>query len=108
VTIEARPLPTDTTLEIPSERDPRLAAKGRTQRQRLAQLSPAQRAALLFERYPALYALPNCDWHQLSARAYFGILFGESSRHFAHVELALLAAILASAGVSPGYASDVD
>jgi hypothetical protein len=108
VKLEARPLPTATILEIPSERDPRLAAGRNTRLDRLARLSPAQRAALVLERYPELDGLPNCDWHQLSARACFSILFGESSRHFAHVELALLAGVLASAGVAPGYAFDVD
>jgi len=108
VKLEARPLPTATILEIPSERDPRLAPGRNTRLDRLARLSPAQRAALVLERYPELDGLPNCDWHQLSARACFSILFGASSRHFAHVELALLAGVLASAGVAPGYAFDVD
>ena len=106
--LEARPLLTATILEIPSERDPRLVAGRNTRLDRLARLSPAQRAALVLERYPELDGLPNCDWHQLSARACFSILFGASSRHFAHVELALLAGVLASAGVAPGYAFDVD
>jgi hypothetical protein len=106
--IETRPLLTDTTLEIPSERDPRLATGAGKQQQRLAHLNAAQRAALVFERYPQLRALPNCDWQRLSARSCFSILFGESSRHFAHVELALLAGALASAGVTPAYAIEVD
>ena len=106
--IDARPLPATTTLEIPSDRDPRLATGRRTQQQRLVQLSPAERAALVLERYPELDTLPNCNWHQLSARSCFSILFGASSRHFAHVELALLAGVLASAGVAPAYAIEVD
>src|SRR5438128_462008 len=80
----------------------------RTQRQRLAQLSPALRAVLVLERYPELRALPNCDWQRLSARASFSVLFGESARHYAHLELAALAGILASAGVSAVYAKDMD
>jgi hypothetical protein len=108
VIIEPRPLPTATTLEIPSERDPRLAAGRNTRLDRLAQLSPAQRAALVLERYPELDGLPNCDWHQLSARACSSVLYGGSSRHFARVELTVLAGVLACAGVSPAYALDVD
>jgi len=106
--IEARPLPTDTKLEILPERDPRLATGTRTQQQRLAQLSPAQRAALVLERYPQLRALPNCDWQRLSVQATFSILYGESSRHFARLELATLGIVLASAGISVQYAVEVD
>ena len=106
--IEAGSRTTATSFEIPSEHDPRLATGSHTQQRRLAQLNPAQRAALVLERYPELDRLPNCDWHQLSARACFSILFGESSRHFARVELALLACVLACAGVPPAYALDVD
>jgi len=106
--IEAQPLPTDTTLEIPSERDPRLATGAGKQQQRLAQLSPGQRTALVLERYPQLRALPNCDWQRLSARATFSILYGESSRHFARLELATLAIVLASAGITVMYATEVD
>src|SRR5579859_2774452 len=106
--IEARPLPTETKLEILPERDPRLATGMRTQQQRLAQLSPAQRAALVLERYPQLGALPNCDWQRLSVHATFSILYGESSRHFARLELATLALVLASAGISVQYAVEVD
>ncbi len=106
--IEPRPLPTATTLEIPSERDPRLVTGRNTRLDRLAQLSPAQRAALVLERYPELDGLPNCDWHQLSARACSSVLYGGSSRHFARVELTVLAGVLACAGVSPAYALDVD
>jgi hypothetical protein len=106
--IEARPLPTDTKLEILPERDPRLATGKHRQRQRLAHLSPDQRAALVLERYPQLRALPNCDWQRLSVRATFSILYGESSRHFARLELATLAIVLASAGISVQYAVEVD
>ena len=90
-------------IDIP-EHDPRLVDGSRTQRERLAQLSPAQRAALVLDRYPELRALPNCDWQLLSARASFSVLFGESARHYAHLELAALAGILASAGISAAYA----
>jgi hypothetical protein len=106
--IEARPLPTDTKLEILPERDPRLATGKHRQRQRLAQLSPDQRAALVLERYPQLRALPNCDWQRLSVHATFSILYGESSRHFARLELATLAIVLASAGITVQYAVEVD
>ena len=106
--IEARPLPTDTTTEIPPEYDPRLVDGPGTQRQRLAQLSSGQRAALVLERYPQLRALPNCDWQRLSVGATFSILYGESSRHFARLELATLEIVLASAGITVQYASEVD
>jgi len=106
--IETRPVPIDTILEIPSERDPRLAAGTHTQQRRLAQLRPAQRAALVLERYPQLRALPNCDWRRLSVRATFSILYGESSRHFARLELATLGIVLASAGITVQYATEVD
>jgi hypothetical protein len=106
--IEARPLLTDTQLEILPERDPRLATGTRTQQRRLAQLSPAQRAALVLERYPQLRALPKCDWQRLSVHATFSILYGESSRHFARLELATLAIVLASAGITVQYAVEVD
>jgi hypothetical protein len=95
-------------LGIPSEHDPRLIDGAGTQRQRLAKLSSAQRTFLVLERYPELRALPNCDWEQLSVRAAFSILFGESSRHFARLQLAALAGIVASAGVTAGYATDMD
>jgi hypothetical protein len=98
----------ENAIEIPPDRDPRLAAGAGTQQQRLAKLGPAQRAGLVLERYPELLSLPNCDWQRLSARAAFSILYGESSRHFAHVELALLAGVLASAGMSATYAAEVD
>ena len=94
----------NTPVEIPSEHDPRLVDGRGTQRKRLAQLTSAQRAALVLERYPELRALPNCDWQRLSLRAAFSILFGESARHSAHLELAALAGVLASAGVSAVYA----
>jgi hypothetical protein len=98
----------DNAIHIPSEHDPRLVDGAGTQRQRLGQLSSAQRTALVLERYPELSALPNCDWEQLSVRATFSILFGESSRHFARLQLAALAGILATAGITAGYATDVD
>src|SRR6516164_6468515 len=84
-------------IDIPPEHDPRLVDGSRTQRERLAQLSPAQRAALVLDRYPELRALPNCDWQLLSARASFSVLFGESARHYANLQLAALAGILALA-----------
>jgi len=98
----------DHAFQIPSEHDPRLVDGGGTQRQRLGQLNSAQRRLLVLERYPELGALPNCDWDQLSVRAAFSILFGESSRHFARLQLAALAGILATAGITAGYATDVD
>jgi hypothetical protein len=98
----------DDTAEISPECDPRLIDTAGKQRRRLAQLSSAQRAALVLERYPELRALPNCDWQRLSVAAVFGLLFGEASRHFAQVELAALAGIVASAGVSSRYMVDLD
>src|SRR5207247_5734984 len=53
--------------------------------------------------YPELRALPNFDWQRLSAQASFSVLFGESARHYAHLELVALAGILASAGISAAY-----
>jgi hypothetical protein len=38
----------------------------------------------------------------------FGVLFGESSRHFAHLQMAALAGIVASAGVNAAYAVEMD
>jgi hypothetical protein len=89
--IEASRSPADNTAEIPPVYDPRLIDTAGKQRRRLAQLSSAQRAALVLERYPELRALPNCDWRLLSVGSVFGILFGATSRHFAQVELAALA-----------------
>jgi len=100
--------PTINPIEIPPKYDPRLVNGARTQRQRLAQLSPAQRAALVLERYPDLRALPSCDWLRLSVQASFSVLFGESARHYAKLELAALAGILASAGVSAAYAKELE
>ena len=94
--------------EIPPEHDPRLVDGTRTQRQRLAQLSPVQRATLVLERYPELRTLPRCDWRRLSVQAAFSMLFGESARHYARLELAALAGVLASAGVSATYAKDLE
>ena len=98
----------DQAVVIEAECDPRLVGRARGQRQRLGQLSPSQRALLVHERYPELRFLPNCDWHQLSTRSVFSILFGESSRHFARLQLAALAGIVASAGVSAAYAIEMD
>lgn len=92
-------------IEIPQQLDPRLVPGSRVQHERLAQLSPAQRAELVLARYPELRALPNCDWERLNNPLTFAILFGESSRHFAHLQLAALAGILASAGVATKHAS---
>src|SRR5439155_321291 len=58
--------------------------------------------------YPELRVLPGCDWERMSARTTFSILFGETSRHFAHLELAVLAGILASAGVPAHYCLEID
>jgi hypothetical protein len=100
--------PTINPIEIPPEHDPRLVDGARTRRQRLAQLSPVERAALVLERYPELRALPSCDWQRLSVQASFSVLFGESARHYAKLELAALAGILASAGVSAAYAKELE
>jgi len=93
------PRPAESAIEIPTELDPRLVDSAGKQRQRLGKLSPAQRAVLILDRYPELRDLPNCDWERLSSGTTFSILFGETSRHFAHLELAVLAGILASAGI---------
>lgn len=97
-----------TEVGIPRELDPRLVDGARTQQQRLAQLSPTQRAALVLERYPELRALPGCDWRRLSVRASFSVLFGESASHYAQLELAALSGVLASAGVSAAYANELE
>ena len=89
--IQAVPGPPETAIEIPPEYDPRLIDSAGKQRQRLGQLSPTQRAALILDCYPELRVLPGCDWERMSARTTFSILCGETSRHFAHLELALLA-----------------
>jgi len=98
----------DQAIVIPVEWDPRLVDRAGARRQRLSQLSPSQRALLVLERYPELHCLPNCDWQQLSQRSAFSILFGESSRHFAHLQLAALAGIVASAGINAAYAIEMD
>ena len=98
----------DGATEIPSVHDSHLVDGSGAQRLRFAQLSPAQRAGLVLQRYPELGTLPNCDWERLSARAAFGVLFGEASRHFANRELAAMAGILASAGIPAAYALDLD
>ena len=100
--------PRTRSIEIPPDLDPFLVDGGRIQRQRLAQLSSAQRAALVLERYPELRALPSCDWQRLSVQASFSVLFGESARHYAQLELAALAGVLASAGVSTAYAKELE
>ncbi len=99
---------TYTPIEIPPEHDPRLVQGTGTRRQRLAQLSPVQRAALVLDRYPELRALPSCDWQRLSLQASFRVLFGGSAHHYAHVELAALAGVVASAGVSAVYARELE
>jgi hypothetical protein len=106
--IQALPRPPETAIEIPPECDPRLIDSAGKQRQRLGQLSPIQRAALILDCYPELRVLPGCDWERLSAGTTFSILFGETSRHFAHLELAVLAGILASAGVPAHYCLEID
>ena len=50
--------PATSSIEIPPDLDPFLVDGGRIQRQRLVQLSSAQRAALVLERYPELRTLP--------------------------------------------------
>jgi hypothetical protein len=106
--IQTEPRPAEIAIEIPPEYDPRQIDGPHKQRQRLGQLSSTQRAALVLERYPELRALPNCNWERLNAWAVFRILFGESSRHFARVELATLAGILATAGIAAGYDKEID
>ena len=88
--------------------DPRVVGGRRQQRDRLAQLSPSQRAHLLLERYPELRSLPRCDWERVSVHVSFSLLFGESSRHFARVELAVLAGVLASNNISWRRAWEID
>jgi hypothetical protein len=99
---------TTDAMHIASEHDPRLVDSAGKQRQRLAQLTSEQRTFLVLERYPELRALPNCDWPRLSVRSAYSVLYGESSRHFARLQLAALAGIVASAGVTAGYAVDMD
>ncbi len=95
-------------IEIPPELDPFLVDGRRLQRQRLVQLSSAQRAALVLERYPELRTLPSCDWQRLSLQASYRVLFGASARHYARLELAALAGVLASAGISNEYVEQLD
>ena len=106
--IQTLPRPTEPTIAIPPEYDPRLVESAGKRRQRLGQLSSPQRAALVLDRYPELHGLPDCDWERLSAKTTFSILFGETSRHFAHLELAVLAGILASAGIPAQYGLEID
>src|SRR5437870_7609997 len=100
--------PATRSIEIPPDLDPFLGDGGRIQRQRLVQLSSSQRAALVLERYPELRALPSCDWRRLSVQASFSVLFGESARHYAKLELAALSGVLASVGVSAAYAKELE
>jgi len=69
---------TRNAIELPPDHDPRLATGGSTRRRLLAQIGPAQRAALVLERYPALRGLPSCDWERLKLRTVFSILYGAS------------------------------
>jgi len=105
--IQAAPGTTD-VIFIPSEHDPRLVDSAGKQRQRLGQLISQQRTFLVLERYPELRAVPNCNWQQLSVRSAFSVLYGESSRHFARLQLAALAGIVATAGVTAAYAIEMD
>src|SRR5216684_9373455 len=100
--------PATSAIEIPPDLDPFLVDGGRMQRQRLVQLSSSQRAALVLERYSELRTLPSCDWQRLSLQASYRVLLGESARHYAQLELAALAGVLAWAGVSNGYAEQLD
>jgi hypothetical protein len=99
---------TRNVIELSPDHDPRLASGASTRRRLLAQIGPAQRAALVLERYPELRGLPNCDWERLKLRTVFSILYGASSRHFAKVELATMHAILASASITASHAMNVD
>src|SRR5215469_10674902 len=92
-----------TSAQIPRELDPRFVSGSGTQQRRLAELSPAQRASLVLERYPELRGLPAIDWQRLGVRMTFSLLFGESARHYANVELAVLAGVIASAGFPATY-----
>jgi hypothetical protein len=100
--------PATNSSELPSDLNPFLLDGRRMQRQRLVQLSALQRAGLVLKRYPELRALPNCDWQRLSLQASYRVLCGQSARHYAHLELAALAGVLASAGVSNDYAEQLD
>jgi hypothetical protein len=106
--IQTLPRPAESAIEISTELDPRLVDSAGKQRQRLGKLSPVQRAVLILDRYAELRGLPNCDWERLSSGTTFSILFGETSRHFAHLELAVLAGILASAGIPTQYHREID
>jgi hypothetical protein len=88
--------------------DPHLLQGAITQRRQLARLTAAERVAVLLERYPELKILPSCDWQRLGVRTVFSLLHGASSRHFARVELAALAGIVTSAGVSTPYMLDAE
>jgi hypothetical protein len=77
-------------------------------RRRLAAGTPADRAAALLDRYPDLDLLPGCDWDGLGVTTVFGLLYGAASRHFANLQLAALAGIVSSEGVSRAYIVDAD
>ena len=98
----------DSAIEISGEQDPRLVNGAHRRHQRLAQLSPAQRAALVLERYPELQALPSCDWRPLSVHECFSVLFGATAHHYARLEVAALTGVLRSAGVSAAYAEELE
>lgn len=86
------PRETPPTIELPRDRDPRLASGATTRRRLLGEISAEQRAKLVLEQYPELEGLPNCDWERLKLRTVFSILYGASSKHFAKVELAAMTA----------------
>ncbi len=94
--------------EIPLHLDPRLVNSRALRLRRLAQLTPAQRSALILERNPVLTAFPRLEWERLSITSAFAVLYGASSRHGAQVELAVMHGILASAGCSKGYLDHAD
>jgi hypothetical protein len=94
--------------DIPPALDPRLASYARTQVKRLRQLSGRERAALVFEQYPELRALPLVDWERLSAWAAYVVLYGAASRHFARLHLAALQGILVWTGATAHYLRTTD
>ena len=70
---------TPPTIELPHDRDPRLASGATPRRRLLGETSAAQRAKLVLERYPELLGLPNCDCQRLKLHTVFSILHGASS-----------------------------
>jgi hypothetical protein len=106
--IRALPRETPPAIELPHDRDPRLARGATMRRRLLGEISAAQRAKLVLERYPELHGLPNCDWQRLKLRTVFSILYGASSRHFAKLELAAMHGILASGSITASHAMNVD